>query len=353
MDNDTKEQEGLQMSFLDHLDELRQRLIYSLTGIGIAFAVCFYFSQDIYRFLAVPVTQQMQKAQKLKQGKIGKIDLNKVKEGEINHYTLTEDTMLKGVKIQAGTTVLVKKIMKDDKPALVLAQPWIVGADQISAETPIEQILEEGKSRLTYDETRGGLVVTTVTGGFTIYMYVALYAGIALSIPFLFFQVWAFISPGLYKHEKRYIAPVITMGTVLFIMGATFAYKIAFPAACDYLLGWAQQGGFQTLLNAENYLDLIMLIMIGLGIAFQIPTISFVLGRIGLLTPRMMLKTWRYAIVIIAILSAVLTPTPDAVNMLIFAAPMVVLYFLSIGIVWFFGKPRTSEKEITELAHSE
>src|SRR5262245_15827187 len=353
MENETKEQEGLQMSFLDHLDELRQRLIYSLTGIGIAFAVCFYFSQDIYRFLAVPVTQQMQKAQKLKQGKIGKIDLNKVKEGEINHYTFTEDTMLKGVKIPAGTTVLAKKIMKDDKPALVLAQPWIVGADQISAETPIEQILEEGKSRLTYDEARGGLVVTTVTGGFTIYMYVALYAGIALAIPFLFFQVWAFISPGLYKHEKRYIVPVITMGTILFIMGATFAYKIAFPAACDYLLGWAQQGGFQTLLNAENYLDLIMLIMIGLGIAFQIPTISFVLGRIGLLTPRLMLKTWRYAIVIIAILSAVLTPTPDAVNMLIFAAPMVALYFLSIGIVWFFGKPRSSANAIPVLAHNE
>src|SRR5215475_13337174 len=142
MDNDTKEQEGLQMSFLDHLDELRQRLIYSLTGIGIAFAVCFYFSQDIYRFLAVPVTHQMQKAQKLKQGKIGKIDLNKVKEGEINQYTFTEDTMLKGVKILAGNIVLVKKIIKDDKPMLVLAQPWIIGDEQISAETPVEKLIE-------------------------------------------------------------------------------------------------------------------------------------------------------------------------------------------------------------------
>jgi len=341
------------MSFLDHLDELRQRLIYSVVGIGIAFGICFYFSQDIYRFLAVPVTQQMQKAQKMKQGKVGKIDLNKVKEGEITHYTFTEDTMIKGVKIPAGTTVLAKKIIKDDNPTLVLAQPWIIADEQIAAETPVEKIIEEGKSRLTFDPTSGGLVVTTVTGGFTIYMYVALYAGIVLAIPFLFFQVWAFISPGLYKHEKRYIVPVITMGTTLFIMGASFAYKIAFPAACDYLLGWAQAGGFQTLLNAENYLDLIMVIMIGLGLAFQIPTISFVLGRIGLLTPRMMLKTWRYAVVIIAILSAVLTPTPDAVNMLIFAGPMVALYFISIGIVWLLGKPRSREKEITELAHSD
>ncbi|MCI0659437.1 MAG: twin-arginine translocase subunit TatC [Acidobacteria bacterium] len=353
MDNEPKEHEGLQMSFLDHLDELRQRLIYSISGIAIALGLCFAFSGYIFNFLAVPVKEQYRKAQIARAATKGKIDLNQVKEGEINQYTFTEDSMLNGVKIPAGTTVLTKKIIKDNEPVLILAYPWIAGAKQIAAETPVEQILSEGRSQLIYDEESNQLVVRKVTSGFTIYMYVSLYAGIVLAFPFLFYQVWAFISPGLYKHEKRYIMPVIAMGTILFVMGAAFAYKIAFPTACDFLLGWAQEGGFRTLLDAEDYLDLIMIIMVALGIAFQIPTISFVLGRIGLLTPKMMWKSWRYAVIIIAILSAVLTPTPDATTMLIFAGPMVALYFISIGIVWFFGKPRRSEKEITELAHSD
>jgi sec-independent protein translocase protein TatC len=140
------------------------------------------------------------------------------------------------------------------------------------------------------------------------------------------------------------------MGTVFFILGAAFAYKIAFPTACDYLLGLAVEGGFQPLYDAEEYLNLIIMIMLGLGIVFQIPTLSYLLGRIGLLTPRMMWKSWRYAVVIIMIISAVLTPTADWVNMSIFAAPMLILYFLSIGIVWFFGKQRRREKEETALA---
>ncbi|MBK7601609.1 MAG: twin-arginine translocase subunit TatC [Acidobacteria bacterium] len=121
----------------------------------------------------------------------------------------------------------------------------------------------------------------------------------------------------------------------------------------DYLLGLAAESGFRTLLNAEDYLDLIIMIMIGLGIVFQIPTIAFVLGRVGLLTPRMMWKAWRYAIIIIAIIAAVLTPTPDAFNMMMFAAPMMGLYFISIGIVWIFGKPRKTDDEMTALAKNE
>ena len=138
-----------------------------------------------------------------------------------------------------------------------------------------------------------------------------------------------------------------------FLSGAAFAYYIAFPAACNYLLGLQTDGGFQTLPDAEQYFDLIILIMLGLGIVFQIPTVAFVLGRIGLITPRMMLKAWRYAVVIIAIISALLTPTADMFNMLIFSAPMLVLYFLSVGIVWFFGKRRRKEEESTALATTE
>ena len=184
--------------------------------------------------------------------------------------------------------------------------------------------------------------MTKVAGGFTLRMKVALYAAVALALPFLIYQVWAFISPGLYKHEKKYVFPIIGMGSVLFVVGVTFAYKIAFPMACKFLLGW--QEGFQTLLNAEDYLDLILLLMLCLGIVFQIPTISFFLGRIGLLTPRFLLKFWRHAIVVIFILAAIGTPTPDAYNLMVVALPMCLLYVISILIVWLFGKPRTPDR---------
>ncbi|MGE0102917.1 MAG: twin-arginine translocase subunit TatC [Blastocatellales bacterium] len=341
-----EQEETLQMSFLDHLDELRKRLINSVIIIAAAFALCFAFSDYIYRFLAVPVVQQLQKERRTQQESSGNIDISKVKEGEIVQYTFTREIAVNDVKVPLGTTIPVKRITVDKTSKLVLASPWSVGKSILPAETPLDKIFQEGDSRLFFDDENNRLVLRGVTSAFMVYVRVALYSGIALAVPFLFYQLWAFISPGLYKHEKKYIVPVLFMATLFFTLGASFAYKIAFPAACDYLLGWAEQGGFRTLLDAEDYLDLIIMIMIGLGIVFQIPTIAFVLGRIGLITPRLMIRVWRYAVVVIAIIAAVLTPTPDAFNMMMFAAPMLGLYFLSIGIVWIFGKPRRSDAEV-------
>ncbi|MCI0336438.1 MAG: twin-arginine translocase subunit TatC [Acidobacteria bacterium] len=352
MSNDMEEREGLQMSFLDHLDELRKRLIYSVASIGVAFVLCFSFSEYIFKFLSIPVIKQLQIANSKQQVAYGQFNLDQLQEGEVIDYTFTQESVVNGVKIALGTTVPVKKISKANKPELVLVRPWGVGRNLLPPETSIHKILEEGESKILYDDINNQLVVSTVTSPFMIYMLVSLYAGIALAIPFLFYQVWAFVSPGLYKHEKRYIVPVLVMATVFFALGATFAYRIAFPAACSYLLGWATAGGFRTLLNAEDYMNFIIIIMLGLGIVFQIPTIAFILGRIGLLTPRMMLRSWRYAVVVIAIISALLTPTPDAFNMIMFAAPMIGLYFLSIGIVWFFGKPRHREEEVNALVET-
>ncbi|HEY8462270.1 MAG TPA: twin-arginine translocase subunit TatC, partial [Blastocatellia bacterium] len=255
-----------------------------------------------------------------------------------------------GVKVPLGSTIRVKKVIKDNQPQLALELPWAIGKTIVPAETTISSILKEAEKNIYFDDENSRLVLRGVTSSFMIYMQVAFYAGIALAIPLLLYQVWAFIAPGLYKHEKRYVMPLIVMGTALFIAGATFAYTVAFPAACDYLLRLAIEGGFQTLYDAEEYLSLIIMIMLGLGIVFQIPTLSYLLGRLGLLTPGMMWKSWRYAVVVIMIISALLTPTADWVNMTIFAAPMLVLYFLSIGIVWFFGRQRRREKEVTALA---
>ncbi len=353
MSNEVEEHEGLQMSFLDHLDELRKRLIHSVASIAIAFAICFAFSGPIFKFLSTPVVAQLQKQRKLSQVSKGAVDPAQLKDGERVQYTFTQETAVGDVQIPLGTTISVRKVTENGQPALALAEPWAVAKTIVPAGTLVGAILQEGEKRLFFDDENNRLVINSVTGSFMIYVQVALYAGIALAIPLLFYQVWAFISPGLYTHEKKYITPVLVMASAFFILGASFAYKIAFPAAADYLLGLANEGGFRTLLNAEDYLSLIIMIMLGLGIVFQIPTIAFILGRVGLVTPKMMLKVWRYAIVVIAIIAALLTPTPDAFNMMMFALPMLGLYFLSIGIVWVFGKPRRTDEEVQALAHND
>jgi len=343
------EREGLQMSFLDHLDELRRRLIRSVLAIAVAFAICYGFSDNIYNFLAVPVQKQLVKARLARQAAIGSPDWSQLKEGQEAHYTLTQDTSINKTPIPVGTTITIKGVRAPDGKVIpALAHIWLVGKTALAADTPLREFLNTGESAALVGEN-DQLVITTVGGAFSLYMQVALYAAVAFAIPFLFYQIWAFISPGLYKHEKRYIAPVLVSATVFFILGAAFAYKVVFPATCDFLLG--MQEGFHTLITANDYFDLIIMIMLGLGIVFQIPTIAFLLARIGLVTPHMLWRVWRHAVIVIAILAAVLTPTPDAFTMLVFAAPMLGLYFLSIGIVWLFGKPRRSDAEVTALAH--
>jgi sec-independent protein translocase protein TatC len=128
------------------------------------------------------------------------------------------------------------------------------------------------------------------------------------------------------------------MGTLFFLLGAAFGYYIAFPRAALWLLELGS--GFRPLIKANEYFDLIIIIVLGLGTVFQIPTITFFLARLGLVTPQQMIRPWRYALVGIAVLAAVISPTGDIPNMLVFALPMLVLYAFSIGIAWVFGKPR-------------
>jgi sec-independent protein translocase protein TatC len=350
-----EEHEGLQMSFLDHLDELRKRLIQSVIAIAIAFGIGFGFSKQIYDFLAVPVKTEARKARLAREANLLGKDTREaltenLKEGETVLYTFALDSVIDGVKVPAGTSIQAKIVNKNGTLTAVLAQNWVLGKTVIPQDRELREVLGEAAPLPGFD-IRDDLVITKVAGAFTLYMTVAIYTAIGLAIPFLLYQLWAFVAPGLYQHEKKYVIPVLSMGTLLFIIGAAFAYKIAFPAACNFLLGW--QEGFQSLLNAEDYLDLILIMMLGLGLVFQIPTISFILGRIGLITPKLLLRWWRHAVVIIVIVAAIITPTPDATTLLIFAVPMWLLYFLSVGIVWMFGKPRKSDEDVGELATNE
>ena len=170
-------------------------------------------------------------------------------------------------------------------------------------------------------------------------MKVSLYAAIGLSVPFLLWQIWAFVAPGLYPHERKYVTPFISLSSIFFVLGAATAYYLIFPPAAKYLLGLGQD--FRLLLKADDYFDFIILLMLGMGLVAQMPAVTYVLARIGLVTAGWMLRVWRMAVVIILIVAAVLSPTNDIPNMLLFAAPMFVLYAISIVVAWICGRERS------------
>jgi sec-independent protein translocase protein TatC len=184
------------------------------------------------------------------------------------------------------------------------------------------------------------LIITTALEPFSLYIKVSLYAALCLSVPFLLWQIWAFVSPGLYPHERGYVTPFIALSSISFVLGAMFAYYVIFPPAAKYLLGLGQD--FRLLLKADDYFDFIIIVMLGMGVVFQMPAVSYVLSRIGLLTAGFLVRSWKTAAIVILIAAALLSPTSDIPNMLLFAAPMLVLYIVSIFIAWIFNKPRTA-----------
>jgi sec-independent protein translocase protein TatC len=344
--NEQLSEEGT-MSFLDHLDELRSRLIRIALFVGVAFVVSWIFSDKIYSFLEVPVRAAMLEA-KLEYSPsmtATTLVLSDVQDSTELTFAFPTEAKVQGNLIQAGTTLTVKVAhLADGRVQLLTAKPFLLPSGLvIDKDTEIPPVLYQSGDALVNRDDR--LVVPTVQGAFNLYIKVAFYSAIFFAVPFLLIQMWGFVSPGLYPHEKKYAAPFIVMASVFFLLGCAFAYYIAFPRAANFLLGVATGGNLRPLVTADDYFDLIMMIMLGLGIVFEIPTITFFTSRLGLVSPRMLLKVWRYAVILIFIVAAVLSPTTDVPNLLVFAAPMLLLYFLSVGIAWVFHRRRQTEKE--------
>jgi len=347
-----EEQLGKQMSFLEHLDEFRRRLVNSVIVIVIAFLVCFYFSSKIFDFLSVPIRQALSEANRREvpiEGRTGNekvLSINALTEGETGRYVFDKSTTFGSSVVSSGTSVAAK-VEKDatGKIGLFTDEPIFINNSVVPKGIRLP-VNFEGKiaDEPSADER---LIVTTAPEGFTLYITVSLYAAIALSIPFLLFQIWGFISPALYKHERSYVTPFILLSTISFVIGAAFAYYILFPPAVKYLLGVSSD--FQLMIRATDFFDFITLIMLAMGIIFQMPAITYVLSRIGLVNHTLLIKSWRIAIVVILIVAAVVSPTADIPNMMLFAMPMMFLYIISIFIAWFFGRRRKNDAEVENI----
>lgn len=346
-----KEELGRQMSFLEHLDEFRRRLINSVIIIIIAFLLCWFVSGKIYNFLSVPIRQALSEAERRDvpvQGLTGNeqvLSLDNLREGDTGRYVFDQATKLGVSVVSPGTSVQAKFTTDEQgKIGLFTDEPIFTNNAIIPKGIRLPVKLDEPVQDVNTDER---MIVTTATEPFTLYVTVSLYAAIALSIPFLLWQIWGFISPALYKHERSYVTPFIALSSISFVIGAAFAYYILFPPALRYLLGLGED--FRLLLRASDYLDFIILIIMAMGVIFQMPAITYVLARIGLVTARFLVRSWKIAIVIILIVAAVVSPTGDIPNMMLFATPMMCLYVISIFIAWFFGKRRQNDAEVESV----
>jgi sec-independent protein translocase protein TatC len=342
---ENEEELGGQMSFLEHLDELRRRLIRSFIVVFLAMTLSWFVSDRIYAFLAAPVERALADAQRRQVPIAGQTGtemisaMTTLKENDLGRYIFADETKLGTSLIPAGASVTAR-VLKDPQGKLSLFTDEPLFAGNTVIPKGVRLPTELGAATDSYSGINDKLIVTTALEPFSLYIKVSLYAAVCVSVPFLLLQIWGFVSPGLYPHERAYVTPFIILSSISFVLGAAFAYYVIFPPAAKYLLGLGSD--FRLLLKANDYFDFIILIMLGMGVVFQMPAVTYVLARIGLVTAGFMVKIWKTALIVILISAAVLSPTSDIANMLLFAAPMMVLYIISILVAWIFNKPRTT-----------
>jgi sec-independent protein translocase protein TatC len=197
---------------------------------------------------------------------------------------------------------------------------------------PIEENLFEGDS----------IVFIHLTEPFMIYLKASAVAALFISMPYILYQVWAFVAPGLYRRERRMVVPFLFFGTLFFLAGGAFGYYVATPVAASWLIGLGEE--YRAAITLRSAFSFESRVIIAMGAVFEMPIIIFFLARIGVVTPRFLMRHFRTAVLLIALLAAVITPTGDMLTMSVFAGPMVLLYLLGVLVAWVFGRrPRKDE----------
>lgn len=194
---------------------------------------------------------------------------------------------------------------------------------------PLEEVVPPGTT----------LIFTSYPEAFFTYLKLALTCGIFLASPFILHEIWAFVAPGLYPHERKWALPFIICSSLFFIGGALFGYIVVFPAAFNFFAGYAGED-LKLLPSVSEYFSLTIKLLLGFGAAFELPIFMVFMALIGIINANMLRRNRKYALLIIFIIAAVLTPTPDVVNQCLLAAPLLVLYEISIILVSIIGRRR-------------
>jgi len=183
-----------------------------------------------------------------------------------------------------------------------------------------------------------GLIGTSVTEAFFSEIKVAIAAGVLFTCPYIFYQIWRFIAPGLSGGEKKLVLPFVTCATLFFLGGAYFCYRVVLPVAFKYFVEQYNTMGVLPAIRIGEYFTFFFRMVLAFGITFELPVFTFFLVRLGLWNYRLMISSFRYAIIGIFVLAAILTPTPDVINQSLLALPMLVLYIASIGVAYIWRR---------------
>jgi sec-independent protein translocase protein TatC len=194
---------------------------------------------------------------------------------------------------------------------------------------PVRAALPEGKQTLVY---------TSAIEPMMVYIKVAIYGGLFVAAPWILWQLWLFVAPGLYKKEKRLVFPFIFWGTLLFYLGAAFCFFVVMPAAFPAMLAFAEDSTLVPMLSLSEQLGLVLAMLLGFGIVFEVPVIIAFLAMIGLVSAKGLAKYRRYAIIINVTAAAIITPTGDPLNLALMAVPMIVFYEIGIILARILGK---------------
>ncbi len=190
------------------------------------------------------------------------------------------------------------------------------------------------------------LIGTGPTEAFFTKIKVALIAALFLASPVVFYQIWQFIAPGLYATEKRYVWPFVAFCSFFFLLGAGFCYVVVLPLVYTFFLEQYESIGVEATLRISEYLTFTARTLLAFGVTFELPILTFFFARIGLVTHTLLINSFRYAVLVIFVLAAILTP-PDAVSQVLLAGPLIILYGVSIGVAYFFAKAPKAEDEDT------
>jgi len=202
--------------------------------------------------------------------------------------------------------------------------------------TPLTRIMPEGDR----------LIFTNLPEMFLTYLKTAFITGILLTAPVLFHQLWMFIAPGLYQHEKKYVIPFVVFSTILFVGGALFGYFVVFPFGFKFFLGFANEH-IQALPSVKQYFSFAIKLLFAFGIVFELPVVAFFLSKMGIVTPEFLKKKRKYALLMTFVMAAILTP-PDVITQLMMAGPLILLYEIGIIVAKMARGKKDTEEETTE-----
>ena len=192
------------------------------------------------------------------------------------------------------------------------------------------------------------MIYTSLPEAFFNYIKICFYSSLVLTSPYTLYQIWKFISPGLYKSEKKYVGPFVIISTILFVGGVVFGYFLALPPAFGFFVEFSSDF-LKPMISVKEYLSFAIKLLLAFGLSFELPVIIFFMAKIGLVTSKMLSKNRRYAILIIFIAAAVLTPSPDAFTQIIMAIPLIGLYEIGIFVARFAEKKRRKAADTEEM----